>query len=35
MSFDDVYEKELSFQTDRRKAAVSFINIISDRVIEL
>ena len=30
MSFDDVYEKELSFQTDRRKAAVSFINIISD-----
>ena len=39
MSFDDVYEKELSFQTDRRKAAVSFINIISDlwydRSIEL
>ena len=30
MSFDDVYEKELSFQTDRRKAAVTFINIISD-----
>jgi glyceraldehyde 3-phosphate dehydrogenase len=30
MSFDDVYEKELSFQTDRRKAAVAFINIISD-----
>lgn len=30
MSFDDVYEKELSFQTDRRKAAVEFINIISD-----
>ena len=30
MSFEDVYEKELSFQTDRRKAAVSFINIISD-----
>ncbi|RMA64926.1 glyceraldehyde-3-phosphate dehydrogenase [Ulvibacter antarcticus] len=30
MSFDDVYEKELSFQTDRRKASVEFINIISD-----
>ncbi|MGB3344425.1 MAG: glyceraldehyde-3-phosphate dehydrogenase [Aequorivita sp.] len=30
MSFDDVYEKELSFQTDRRKAAVEFIKIISD-----
>ena len=30
MSFDDVYSKELSFQTDRRKAAVEFINIISD-----
>jgi len=30
MSFDEVYEKELSFQTDRRKAAVEFINIISD-----
>ena len=30
MTFDDVYEKELSFQTDRRKAAVEFINIISD-----
>lgn len=30
MSFDDVYEKELSFQTDRRKATVTFINIISD-----
>ena len=30
MNFDDVYEKELSFQTDRRKAAVEFINIISD-----
>ena len=30
MSFENVYEKELSFQTDRRKAAVSFINIISD-----
>jgi len=30
MSFDDVYEKELSFQTDRRKATVEFISIISD-----
>ena len=30
MSFDDVYEKELSVQTDRRKAAVTLINIISD-----
>lgn len=30
MSFDDVYIKELSFQTDRRKATVEFINIISD-----
>ncbi len=30
MTFDDVYEKELSFQTDRRKATVEFINIISD-----
>ena len=30
MSFDDVYVKELSFQTDRRKATVEFINIISD-----
>lgn len=30
MSFDDVYEKELSFQTDRRKASVEFIKIISD-----
>jgi len=30
MSFDDVYEKELSFQTDRRKATVEFINIVSD-----
>src|SRR5690554_7401703 len=30
MSFDDVYEKELSFQTDRRKATVEFIKIISD-----
>lgn len=30
MSFDEVYEKELSFQTDRRKACVQFINIVSD-----
>ncbi|HAT63059.1 MAG TPA: glyceraldehyde-3-phosphate dehydrogenase, partial [Flavobacteriaceae bacterium] len=30
MSFDEVYEKELSFQTDRRKASVQFINIVSD-----
>ena len=30
MSFDDVYEKELSFQTDRRKASVEFIKTISD-----
>lgn len=30
MSFDEVYEKELSFQTDRRKATVEFIKIISD-----
>lgn len=30
MNFDDVYEKELSFQTDRRKASVEFIKIVSD-----
>lgn len=30
MSFDEVYEKELSFQTDRRKATVEFIRIVSD-----
>ena len=30
MSFDEVYEKELSFQTDRRKASVEFIKIIND-----
>tara|TARA_R110000787_G_scaffold286385_1_gene404530 strand:- start:7108 stop:8556 length:1449 start_codon:yes stop_codon:yes gene_type:complete len=30
MSFVDVYEKELSFQTDRRKATVEFIKIVSD-----
>ena len=39
MSFEDVYEKELSFQTDRRKASVEFIKIVSDlwydRSIEL
>jgi len=39
MSFDEVYEKELSFQTDRRKATVEFIRIVSDlwfdRSIEL
>ena len=30
MSFVDVYEKELSFQTDRCKATVEFIKTISD-----
>ncbi|MEZ4793949.1 MAG: glyceraldehyde-3-phosphate dehydrogenase [Flavobacteriaceae bacterium] len=30
MSFDEVYEKELAFQTDRRKASVEFIKIVSD-----
>lgn len=30
MSFLDVYEQELSFQTDRRKATVEFIKIVSD-----
>ncbi len=30
MSFNKVYEKELSFQANRRKATVEFINIISD-----
>lgn len=30
MSFVDVYEKELSFQTDRRKATVEFIKTVSD-----
>lgn len=30
MSFADIYEKELTFQTDRRKATVEFIKIISD-----
>jgi glyceraldehyde 3-phosphate dehydrogenase len=30
MSFDDVYEKELSFQTDRRKATIELIQVLSD-----
>lgn len=30
MRSDDVYTKELSFQTDRRKAGVEFIKILSD-----
>jgi glyceraldehyde 3-phosphate dehydrogenase len=30
MSIVDVYEKEMSFQTDRRKATVEFIKIVSD-----
>ncbi|MGA8854151.1 MAG: glyceraldehyde-3-phosphate dehydrogenase [Christiangramia sp.] len=30
MDFNKVYEKELSFQADRRKATVEFINIVSD-----
>ncbi len=30
MSIADVYEKELSYQTDRRKATVEFIKITSD-----
>lgn len=30
MSIVDVYEKEMSFQTDRRKATVEFIKIASD-----
>ncbi|MUP47023.1 glyceraldehyde-3-phosphate dehydrogenase [Gramella sp. BOM4] len=30
MDFNQVYEKELSFQADRRKATVEFINIVSD-----
>ncbi len=30
MSFVNAYEKEISFQTDRRKATVEFIKIISD-----
>lgn len=39
MSFEDTYEKQLSYQTDRRKAAVELIRIVSDlwyeRSIEL
>ncbi|MDC7995609.1 glyceraldehyde-3-phosphate dehydrogenase [Altibacter sp. HG106] len=39
MSSDNVYEKELSFQTDRRKASVEFIQAVSelwyDKSIEL
>lgn len=30
MSFNETYEKELSFQADRRQATVEFIKIISD-----
>lgn len=30
MSYQEVYEKELSFQADRRRATVQFIKIISD-----
>ncbi|HZH69601.1 MAG TPA: glyceraldehyde-3-phosphate dehydrogenase, partial [Flavobacteriaceae bacterium] len=30
MNSNDVYEKELSFQADRRRATVEFIKIISD-----
>ena len=30
MSIVEVYEKEMSFQTDRRKATVEFIKIVSD-----
>ena len=30
MSFNELYEKELSFQAERRRATVEFINIISD-----
>ncbi len=30
MSFNELYEKELSFQADRRRATVEFIRIISD-----
>lgn len=39
MSFDDVYEKELSFQIDRRKASIELIKVLSelwyDKSIEL
>ena len=30
MSYNKLYEKELAFQTDRRRATVEFIRIISD-----
>ncbi len=30
MGFNEIYEKELSFQADRRRASVEFIKIISD-----
>lgn len=30
MSFNEIYEKELAFQADRRRATVEFISIISD-----
>ena len=30
MSHQDAYEKELSFQADRRRATVEFIKIVSD-----
>lgn len=30
MGFNEVYEKELSFQADRRRASVEFIKIVSD-----
>ena len=30
MSFNDIYEKELTFQADRRRATVEFIKNVSD-----
>jgi len=30
MSYNEIYEKELTYQTDRRRATVAFISIISD-----
>ena len=30
MSFNEIYEKELAFQTDRRRATVEFIKLVSD-----
>lgn len=30
MSLNKVYERELAFQADRRRATVEFINIVSD-----